>query len=115
VARRRRDLVEVQVHLPAHEVGERLAAALVGTCVKRAPEISWKSSPTRWLELPVPAEDIVSLPGAAFAARHEIARGLRGERDWSPSTNGADGDDDHRREIAQRVVRDSSDRGSAPR
>ncbi len=31
------------------------------------PARSWKSSPTRWFELPVPAEAIVSLPGSAFA------------------------------------------------
>jgi hypothetical protein len=35
--------------------------------VNLVPAIDWKSSPTRWFELPVPADAIVSLPGSAFA------------------------------------------------
>ena len=59
-------------------------------CVKRAPEISWKSSPTRWLELPVPADDMVSLPGFALPCATSSAAVFALDAGFVTNTKGAE-------------------------
>jgi hypothetical protein len=41
---------------------------LYGTWIIFVPVTDWKNSPARWLEVPVPAEAMVTLPGRALTS-----------------------------------------------